>query len=43
MPDVQANTSPAYPPVPRQAPTGMQGIETPRVTDGPAEEMRGNG
>ena len=30
---VQANTSPAFPPVPQQAPTGMQGIETPSATD----------
>lgn len=40
VPSVHANTSPAYPPVPRQAPSGMQGIETPRVTDSPAEEMQ---
>lgn len=30
---VQANTSPAFPPVPQQAPTGQQGIETPTVAD----------
>lgn len=40
VPSVHANTSPAYPPVPRQAPSGMRGIETPRVTDGPAEEVQ---
>jgi hypothetical protein len=31
--DVQANTSPAFPPVPQQPEQGMQGIETPTVTD----------
>lgn len=30
---VQANTSPAFPPVPRQAPSGMDGIETPATND----------
>ena len=30
---VRQNTSPAFPPVPQQAPTGMQGIETPSATD----------
>lgn len=31
--DVQANTSPAFPPVPQQAGQGMEGIETPTPTD----------
>ncbi len=31
--DVQANTSPAFPPVPQQAEQGMTGIETPTTTD----------
>lgn len=31
--DVQANTSPAFPPVPQQAGQGMDGIETPTPTD----------
>ena len=31
--EVRQNTSPAFPPVPQQAPTGMQGIETPRTAD----------
>ena len=31
--DAQQNTSPAFPPVPQQAPTGMQGIETPATAD----------
>ena len=31
--EVRQNTSPAFPPVPQQAPTGMQGIETPSATD----------
>lgn len=36
--DVQQNTSPMFPPVPQDAPSSMQGIETPRVTDNlPAE------
>ena len=36
--DVQKNTSPMFPPVPQDAGTSMQGIETPRVTDNlPAE------
>ena len=30
---VQANTSPAFPPVPQQAPSGMDGIETPATND----------
>ena len=33
LPQVQANTSPAMPPVPQQAPSPMQGVETPRTTD----------
>lgn len=33
MPDVQANTSPAFPPVPDDAGAGMQGIETPNTAD----------
>lgn len=33
LPEVQANTSPSFPPVPQQPDTGMQGIETPRTTD----------
>jgi hypothetical protein len=32
-PQVQANTSPAFPPVPQQGGSSMQGIETPTVTD----------
>lgn len=32
-PAVQANTSPAFPPVPQQAEQGMTGIETPDTTD----------
>lgn len=31
--DVQANTSPAFPPVPQQAEQGMAGIETPTTAD----------
>nr|WP_314711157.1 hypothetical protein [uncultured Comamonas sp.] len=31
--NVQANTSPAYPPVPQDAGTGQQGIETPTTAD----------
>ena len=30
---VRQNTSPAFPPVPQQVPTGMQGIETPATGD----------
>lgn len=33
MPDVQANSSPQFPPVPQQADSPMQGIETSRTTD----------
>ena len=33
LPQVQQNTSPAMPPVPQQAPSPMQGVETPRTTD----------
>ena len=35
LPEMQAreNTSPAFPPVPQQAPTGQQGIETPTTAD----------
>ena len=33
MPDVRQNTSPAFPPVPQQASSGMQGIETPATGD----------
>ena len=33
MPDVQANTSPAFPPVPDDAGAGMQGIETSNTSD----------
>ena len=33
MPPVQENTSPAFPPVPQDAGTGMQGIETPSPAD----------
>lgn len=33
IPDVQANTSPQFPPVPQQADSPMQGIETARTTD----------
>lgn len=32
-PGVQLNTSPAYPPVPQDGPSPMQGIETPRPDD----------
>ena len=32
-PDVRANTSPAFPPVPQDAGTGQQGIETPSTAD----------
>ncbi|SFP39356.1 hypothetical protein SAMN05216229_102114 [Geopseudomonas sagittaria] len=32
-PGVQQNTSPAYPPVPQDGPSPMQGIETPRPDD----------
>lgn len=32
-PGVQQNTSPAYPPVPQNGPSSMQGIETPRPDD----------
>lgn len=32
-PDVQANTSPAFPPVPQDGPSPMQGIETPTTAD----------
>lgn len=32
-PDVRQNTSPAFPPVPQEAGTGMQGIETPATFD----------
>lgn len=36
--DVQKNTSPMFPPVPQDAGTSMQGIETPTITDNlPAE------
>lgn len=31
--DVQQNTSPMFPPVPQDAPSSMQGIETPTITD----------
>ena len=31
--DVQANTSPAFPPVPQQVEQGMTGIETPTTAD----------
>ena len=31
--EVHENTSPAYPPVPQEGGTGMQGIETPRTSD----------
>lgn len=30
---VQRNTSPAYPPVPQEAPSAMSGIETPNIND----------
>lgn len=30
---VQQNTSPMFPPVPQDAPSSMQGIETPTITD----------
>lgn len=33
LPPVRENTSPEFPPVPRQAGTGMDGIETPRTSD----------
>lgn len=33
LPGVQQNTSPAFPPVPQEAGTGMQGIETPTPAD----------
>ena len=33
MPEVQQNTSPAFPPVPQQASSGMLGIETPTTED----------
>lgn len=33
LPEVQQNTSPAFPPVPQQPGTGMQGIETPGADD----------
>lgn len=33
LPGVQANTSPAFPPVPQGAEQGMNGIETPTTTD----------
>lgn len=33
LPKVRENTSPAFPPVPQQPGTGMQGIETPEVED----------
>lgn len=33
LPNVQANTSPAYPPVPQDTPSPMQGIETPNIHD----------
>lgn len=33
LPQVQQNTSPAMPPVPQQALSPMQGVETPRTTD----------
>lgn len=33
LPEVRENTSPAFPPVPQQPGTGMQGIETPEVED----------
>lgn len=33
LPGVQANTSPAFPPVPQGAEQGMQGIETPTTAD----------
>ena len=33
LPGVQANTSPAFPPVPQDAEQGMQGIETPNPAD----------
>ena len=32
-PEIHTNTSPALPPVPQQAASAMQGIETPRTTD----------
>lgn len=31
--DVQANTSPGFPPVPQDAGQGMEGIETPDMAD----------
>lgn len=30
---VRRNTSPTYPPVPAEAPTGQRGIETPSTAD----------
>ena len=33
LPEVQQNTSPAYPPVPQDGPSPMEGIETPQVSD----------
>ena len=33
VPEVRENTSPAYPPVPQEGGTGMQGIETQRTSD----------
>lgn len=33
LPGVQENTSPSFPPVPQQAPSAMQGIETPSMQD----------
>lgn len=33
LPQVQTNTSPAYPPVPQDAKSPMQGIETPNLAD----------
>lgn len=33
MPEARENTSPAYPPVPQQPGQGMEGIETPELTD----------
>ena len=33
IPAVQQNTSPAFPPVPQQASSGMQGIETTTTED----------
>ena len=39
VPPVQENTSPAFPPVPQSPEQGMQGIETPTVTDNLQGEM----